>query len=321
MSSHTDKAFQFSLSAKQQEAVDTIIERVCEAVDAVGTSRYDSKQNAYANGCKGSHAVNQSVGITSYASIVKFTSTTRTFLSFCFDGRTRFPDVHQVKPEHCRQFLSEALERGYAKNSLQGFASGLEKLAVALDKALPLRGGQSWAVQWHPVISDCQSMINNNAVARDVDTRAYDNPVAIIEALPSVKLQAVAMLQLYHGLRIADATKISRVAGDGSMLVHNSKNGQDLTIHVRPEVLGVIREASNGGMNLTVKQSEYNKALRVACEATGQGWQGSHGLRHCFARNRMGELLQSGVSYNRALAQVSDEMGHHRPSITLTYLR
>lgn len=320
MSARTDKAFQFSLSAKQQEAVDSVIERVCEAVEAVGTSRFDAKQEAYAGGCKGSHAVNQRIGITSYASIVKFTSTTRTFLSFCFDGRTRFPDVHQVKPEHCRQFLSEAMGRGYAKNSLQSFASGLEKLAMALDKALPLRG-QSWSTQWHPVISDCQGLINEKGIARDVDTRAYDNPVAIIEALPSAKLQAVAMLQLYHGLRIADATKISRVAGDGTMLVHNSKNGQDLTIHVKPEVLDVIRQASNGGMNLTVRQSDYNKALRVACEATGQGWQGSHGLRHCFARNRMGELLQGGMSYTRALAQVSDELGHHRPSITLTYLR
>lgn len=320
MSSHTDKAFQFSLSAKEQEAVDSIVERVCEAVNAVGTSRYDAKQNAYAIGCKGSHAVNQSIGITSHASVVKFTSTTRTFLSYCFDGRTRFPDVHQVKPEHCRQFLAEALERGYAKNSLQGFASGLEKLAVALDKALPLRG-QSWVKQWHPVISDCQAVINDKAVAKDVDTRAYENPMAIIEALPCVKFKAVAMLQLCHGLRIADATKVSRIAGDGTMLVHNSKNGQDLTIHIKAEVLDVIRQASNGGMNLTVRQSDYNKALRMACEVTGQGWQGSHGLRHCFARNRMGELLQSGVSYTRALAQVSDEMGHHRPSITLTYLR
>lgn len=51
------------------------------------------------------------------------------------------------------------------------------------------------------------------------------------------------------------------------------------------------------------------------------GWStGAHGLRHSYAQERMHELTRS-LSYEHALATVSQEMGHWRPSITEVYLR
>lgn len=49
---------------------------------------------------------------------------------------------------------------------------------------------------------------------------------------------------------------------------------------------------------------------------------GSHGLRHSYAKNRMKTLKSTGeFSSEECLKIVSEELGHFRPEITLTYLR
>jgi len=52
------------------------------------------------------------------------------------------------------------------------------------------------------------------------------------------------------------------------------------------------------------------------------GWsRGLHGLRHTFAQERMTELQNHGLKYERALETVSQELGHFSPNTTLVYLR
>ncbi|WP_310619439.1 hypothetical protein [Flexibacterium corallicola] len=53
------------------------------------------------------------------------------------------------------------------------------------------------------------------------------------------------------------------------------------------------------------------------------GWsKGGHGLRHSYAQERMIELqVELFLEWSLALETVSQEMGHFRPDITLTYLR
>lgn len=49
---------------------------------------------------------------------------------------------------------------------------------------------------------------------------------------------------------------------------------------------------------------------------------GSHGLRHSYAKNRLKTLKSTGeFSSEECLKIVSEELGHFRPEITLTYLR
>jgi integrase len=52
------------------------------------------------------------------------------------------------------------------------------------------------------------------------------------------------------------------------------------------------------------------------------GWsRGAHGVRHSYAQERMIELQNQSLTRLNALEIVSQEMGHFRPEITLTYLR
>lgn len=63
--------------------------------------------------------------------------------------------------------------------------------------------------------------------------------------------------------------------------------------------------------------SSFSKASQKSL-----GWShGAHGCRHSYAQERMSELQECGLPYERALEVVSQEMGHFRHDITLTYLR
>lgn len=68
--------------------------------------------------------------------------------------------------------------------------------------------------------------------------------------------------------------------------------------------------------------NKYRTALKEATQRTNQEYQGSHGLRWNFARERFSKIqVIGGLSYNQALQQVSWEMKHERASITEHYLR
>lgn len=71
-----------------------------------------------------------------------------------------------------------------------------------------------------------------------------------------------------------------------------------------------------------VDPNKYRMALKKAAQITYQEYQGSHGLRWNFARERFKNIqVIGGLSYNQALQQVSWEMKHERASITEHYLR
>lgn len=96
----------------------------------------------------------------------------------------------------------------------------------------------------------------------------------------------------------------------------------ELEKHHRPEPVWVkdrnIRYESHydlpGGSRVS---SSFSKASKKALE-----WShGAHGCRHSYAQERMQELQEHGIPFERALEVVSQEMGHFRHDITLTYLR
>lgn len=48
---------------------------------------------------------------------------------------------------------------------------------------------------------------------------------------------------------------------------------------------------------------------------------GTHGLRHSYAQERITELQEAGKVYNEAREIVSQELGHFRADVVETYLR
>ena len=141
-------------------------------------------------------------------------------------------------------------------------------------------------------------------------TRAYKH---LDKVNLSNKGQVAFELQRDHGLRLKEAThiNISRQL-NGNTLSYNQKGGKLSEIKLTPTLASKIREnAVNGKYELNYKT--YSRELKKEIEATGQRYNGTHGMRHSFAQSK----LEAGASKQ----EVSEMMGHVREEITNTYLR
>lgn len=79
-----------------------------------------------------------------------------------------------------------------------------------------------------------------------------------------------------------------------------------------------IHYTQNYGLNGGEK---WSKSFSAASTRALNWSAGAHGVRHSYAQERMHELQHQGLTRDKALETVSQEMGHFRPSITETYLR
>jgi hypothetical protein len=75
--------------------------------------------------------------------------------------------------------------------------------------------------------------------------------------------------------------------------------------------------------SLKVDYSLYLQAINEAARATNQyvPGRGTHGLKHNFAEERYHQAVDSGMTHEEAMQQVSLETSHFRLRETLTYTR
>ena len=223
-------------------------------------------------------------------------------------------DMYQLTPQVLSGYLQFAIDCEVKFATYDKNCSAIEKLCESINA----HNGTN--TDFHKIIDEYRKAAKEELPASDYVKRSYDNPTAIIDNLPP-SMQVTADLQLFCGLRISDACHIKAENWDGkNLLVPNSKNGQDITVKPPKWLADKLTAILKSG-DISVNRNSYDYRLEKACLATGQAFSGSHGFRHCFAQNRMAELTGQGVSYNRALQIVSEEMGHHRIDITKWYLR
>jgi len=141
-------------------------------------------------------------------------------------------------------------------------------------------------------------------------TRAYKS---LDKVVLSDKSQIAFELQRDYGLRVKEATHINIERQlHGNTLSYQQKGGKLSEIKLTPTLTSKIKEnAVNGKYELNYKT--YSRELKKAIEQTGQKYNGTHGIRHSFAQNK----LEAGNTKQ----EVSEAMGHVREEITNTYLR
>jgi len=141
-------------------------------------------------------------------------------------------------------------------------------------------------------------------------TRAYKS---LDKIQLSDKAQIAFELQRDYGLRAKEATHINLERQlKGNTLLYTQKGGKLSEITITPTLASKIKEnAVNGKYELNYKT--YSRELKAAIEKTGQKYNGTHGIRHTFAQNK----LETGASKQK----VSELMGHVREEITNVYLR
>jgi site-specific recombinase XerD len=142
-------------------------------------------------------------------------------------------------------------------------------------------------------------------------TRAYKNLDKVF--LKSEKAQIAFELQRDYGLRLKEAMHINldRQLKDNTLFVQG-KGGKILEKELSKELVQKVKENAKNGI-FEIKKDTYTKELKEAIEKTGQTYNGTHGIRHSFAHQK----LEEGYSKQ----EVSEMMGHNREEITNVYLR
>ncbi len=120
-------------------------------------------------------------------------------------------------------------------------------------------------------------------------------------------------LQRDYGLRVSEATHVNiNKQLNGNILSVQGKGGKIVEKQLTPTLVLKIKENAVEG-KYEVSNQVYARELKKAIEKTGQKYNGTHGIRHSFAQNK----LEEGYSKQ----EVSEMMGHNRAEITLAYLR
>ena len=143
------------------------------------------------------------------------------------------------------------------------------------------------------------------------ETRAYKDLDKI--KLPNPRADIAFRLQRDYGLRVKEATHINlnRQLQDNTLQVQG-KGGKIIYKELDKNLVKEIKELSQNGI-FKIAQRTYAYQLKKEIEATGQTYNGTHGIRHSYAQNQ----LEKGYTKQ----EVSEMMGHNREEITDTYLR
>lgn len=274
-------------------------------------SKYETLQAKRDEGAKGSQETHDGVKFFSYDTEDSAISCFRQFMRFEYN-EYGLKQIEQTKPEMIKAFAAHLVDVGASQNTFSKYMTALAKLDNILEKATGIR------VNWENTLKEVRPMVKD--CPNKEHSRAYDNPRAIVNELTGNE-RIAAQLQLFCGLRISDATYISADrwdarTGEG---VANSKGGQKIVFRPPASVAAAITAEINENGKFSAK--DYSEALRGACERVGEDWNGSHGLRHNFAQEKMESYTKGGLSYREALSRTSEDMGHHRPEITEHYLR
>ena len=321
MSERTVDAFDFSneISNTQYNKITAMIDRAYDksGVRQIGESRHDDKLQAVANGASNSHEIMQSTGVHSWATEHKVKGQMHIFAEYCkVNHNTR--ELTGIKPNVITGFLEQMSDRGYSQKTFDSYCSTLERFAVIFDKAYPDNSNR--AETWHSAISEAREELRDSFVQLNTGTRAYNDPQAIVAGLTDDACRMAGMLQLNHGLRLSDACKLQEIRDMG--LVAHSKGGQpinnlysklsteekNLLNSLKPEDFKGLRE-------------RYQHDLKESALNLGENYNGTHGLRHNYAQQQYNGYIESGCTPREALLRTAEDMGHHRPDITLQYLR
>lgn len=229
--------------------------------------------------------------------------------------------IGDVRPDMVRSFLSDLADLGYPKNTVNGYITQIEKLGAFIGK------------DFHAEIKDYKRSDEYKTLEnKDINTRAYEDPQSIINALRDIntgigrdgsatvdKVQYAAQMSLNYGLRAGDACHF-KILPDNQIL-YNSKNGMKTIKTISAVDYNKALELAKGAGRVDLSVNTLKDCWSRACSAAGVENSGLHGLRHNFCQNLYNNLVAKGLNHKEACAICSKEMNHSRPEITETYLR
>lgn len=304
----------FSIGRHASQSVHLQVDKVFSDLDKTGEKKKsavdDVKASLSARGEKmTAHAKGQNIGIHSFESLHKMRGNAYTFADFCRSEYKAF-SLEKITPDAVRGFFDKLSELGYARNTVNGYITAIEKMGSRLEVG----------DQWHKAIQDYKgSAAYKDLERKDTASRAYgENADKIISAINNPKAQLAAEVARETGLRRGEVCHFDL---KGSEIVCRGKNGmelhKDISEPLKQKIEALI--GSNGRFDLSPHTLSH--AWERACRSVGVQSNGIHGLRHDKAQADVKDSLAEGKSVAGACKVASEDLSHHRERITWTYLR
>lgn len=230
-------------------------------------------------------------------------------------------DLEKITGEHVSEWLTEKAQQVVAWRTLQHSSAALAKMELALNQYSE-KMGKGIKYNYREAADKVKAEYKEVLKADD-KSRAYKNPEQLKQNVWSERYQIAAALQHEGGLRVREAALIKGDQVKGNNITVRGKGGKVRTVAVSQKTMDRLRAwmDQNGGIYKIKDVNKYREALKEAAWESEQEYQGSHGLRWNYAQKRMKDLQASGRTYEQAMVQVSNELGHERASITEHYLR
>lgn len=302
-------------------------------INRIGTSKFDAKNSARIQlAAEGRSATSQNIaslmGIHGIKTLGNYLGKWQEFGRYAKE-EYGIRDLEKLTREHVAGFMSHKIEMGVKYSHWSGYGSALGMLENALS-LYSAKFDRECAFDFRSAVES----LRNEARAelpKFEGTRNYENPLALINGITNPSHRLAAAIQHQSGLRLAGATciSISQLRGLGvdkftgrpvGLMDYVGKGGKAGTAQISPELYKTLVEHVKTNGNLKIGADVYRSSLKLAALATGQAYNGSHGLRWNYAQERFKELQHSGTSYEQGLGAVSDALGHNRIEITCHYL-
>jgi hypothetical protein len=297
------------------------MKQIWKKIDGIGESKRDSRKQSGLKGESG-HMVSAKVHSLRYKD--EIWKTGQALGNF---ARERFgiKDMQAISREVVDSFIQEKIDQRVTYGTISNYVSHLSKLQVGLE-AIEVKLPEHQHLYSREDLKEIREYAREHASKSIKGPRNYIAPEKIIGGIERYDVQLGARVQLELGLRAEEAIRIfpkqiTKGENGSYFLTIQGKGGYFLTKELPRPLENDLRRyiAQNGALN--VKYDAYLRNFKKAVEQSGEKWHGTHGLRHNFAQNRMREYQSEGMDRKEALRAVSEDMGHHRPEITETYLR
>ena len=278
------------------------------------------------------HGVGKALGIHSYSTKETYTNVWANVLQFA-KQEYGVKDIEKLDSKHIQAFLESKIKDDVSRSTFSTYAAALEKLSTALEKySDKFERGNYYN------FSDAIRTAREDAkeLSRFDRSRAYNNPKEIVASIKGEQNKLVASMQHEGGLRIREASQIRASQLKGycthpvrgevariSLEKGDTKGGKPREVCVSRSTYDQVAQAvkDGGGKFKLTSQTGYYTALKEAAQASGQPYNGSHGLRWNFAQDSMQRYMDAGQAPEQAMANTAQDMGHERIDITGHYMR
>lgn len=287
---------------------------IIKAINGIGQSKRQNKTEAHLRG-----GLKTSPLIHSFRTMNEIKSRAIDIYNYISETKGGKVDMQSLTDDDIKGYIQSKIDLGLKKRSIDTYISQIEKIRYSLD-SMDKKLDNHYNLFSRDTLVECKELAKG-AEKSTHKNRALSKPLEMLENIKNPIARISAELQLRYGLRVNESIRITENHIKGDMIEVRGKGGYYIVKAIDKELMDKIKLAIQENGKMQISLTHYKNNLRQACEDSNQRYYGTHALRYNYAQNKYVELIKNGIEPKEAQRLVSEELGHHRPDITLHYLR